>query len=68
MVWTILMSSSTTVERFLQEFYPHEDRKHLLIRLDTKGYMVIGQSKMTLMYICVSDQCLLFQPHRQHPR
>jgi hypothetical protein len=68
MVWTILTSSSTTVEHFLQEVYPHEDRKHLLVSLDTEGYRVIGWSKMTLMYICVSNQCLLFQPHRQHPR
>ena len=48
-VWTILTSSGMMVEHFLQEVYPHEDRKHLLVGLDTEWYRVIGRSKMTLM-------------------
>jgi hypothetical protein len=37
-------SSATTVECFLQEVLPREDRKHLLVGLGTEWYRVAGRN------------------------
>jgi hypothetical protein len=60
MVQAMVMSSNTMVERFLQEVYPHEDRKHIIVGLDIQWYRVTNRNKMALMRIYVGDWCLLF--------